>query len=213
MNFSQGALREGVLYDILGRSLNQDVRDTTMVNLARRHFADEQQSKRVYASAMAIFDQVAEDWFLAKDEYKRLLGWAAIVHEIGLNVSYAHNNEHAAYILSNSELAGFSHDQKMALASVVRGCRRKFQVALYHDIGSFTAATLRKLSRILRIAIIFNKERVGAGDIDFKVSVAGENMNIELPGDNSTQSTLFGALLEEETKYLQYVGFQLSINE
>ena len=87
MDYSDGALREGVLYDLVGRQSHEDVRERTISALMTRYHVDEEQARRVSKHATLLFQQVADDWKLNEQDLKLLQG-AALLHEIGLDISH-----------------------------------------------------------------------------------------------------------------------------
>ena len=86
MTTSDNALREGVLYDLLGRHGDEDVREVTIRNLSSRYRIDPEQAARVEKTALYLQGQVEKSWRLGKEKYGNLLGWAARLHEIGLEL-------------------------------------------------------------------------------------------------------------------------------
>src|SRR5690606_13049451 len=87
MTHSEGALREGVLYDLIGRHQHEDVRQRTLSALMERYHVDLEQAARVEAKALMALDQVAVAWNLQEDWQRELLSWAARVHEVGLDIA------------------------------------------------------------------------------------------------------------------------------
>src|SRR5690606_35686194 len=124
MAISKAAMREGVLYDMLGRGSEHDPREAAIVALTRRYGIDTAQAARVHATALELFDQVAADWELGADD-RLMLGWAARLHEIGLTIAHSQHHVHGAYILANSDIPGFSQQEQRFLAALVRTHRRK----------------------------------------------------------------------------------------
>src|SRR5690606_598580 len=86
MSHSEGALREGVLYDLLGRHSHEDVRERTLAAFMERYRVDPEQAARVEAKALAALADVAQDWNLTDDWHRELLSWGARVHEVGLDI-------------------------------------------------------------------------------------------------------------------------------
>ena len=107
MQVSKAALREGVLYDLLGRGGADDPREVSVAAMMRRYGTDAGQAARVEATALRLFDQVARDWGLGGDD-RRMLSRAARLHEVGLAIAHSGYHVHGAYILENSDIAGFS---------------------------------------------------------------------------------------------------------
>src|SRR5690606_32495212 len=108
MQHSEGALREGVLNELLGRHHHEDVRERTIQSLMERWHVDLEQAARVEAKALSALDQVAQAWELQEEWQRELLSWAARVHEIGLDIAHYHYHKHGAYLIEHSDLAGFS---------------------------------------------------------------------------------------------------------
>ena len=123
MQVSDYALREGALFDILGRGSEHDPRDASIRALTERYGADPEQAARVERTALALFDQVAESWKLNADD-RRLLAWAARIHEIGLAIAHSQYHQHGAYLVEHSDIAGFSRSEQQFLAALVRNQRR-----------------------------------------------------------------------------------------
>jgi exopolyphosphatase/guanosine-5'-triphosphate,3'-diphosphate pyrophosphatase len=122
MAVSEGALRTGVLYDLLGRVQHQDQRDATVRVFMRRHGVDQGQAERVHAFADGLLRQVAPR---ASDNDRAMLRWAAFLHEIGLVIAQAGYHKHSAYILSNADMPGFSGSEQARLARLVLAHRGK----------------------------------------------------------------------------------------
>jgi exopolyphosphatase/guanosine-5'-triphosphate,3'-diphosphate pyrophosphatase len=125
MTVSDGALREGLLYDLLGRIRHDDERERAVLAMARRYHVDEAQTDRIIVMLDQLFEQVAEVWQL-KEKHRHSLYWAARLHEIGLSVSHDQYHKHSYYLLAHSNLPGFSREEQHALAVMVRGQRRSF---------------------------------------------------------------------------------------
>lgn len=139
-----GAMRQGILYDMLGRFHHHDMRDVTVAQFMRRYHVDPQQARRVSAHAMGLYEKLAGN--AVDDEAARLLGWAAKLHEIGIPVAYSGYHKHSAYIISNADMPGFSREEQERLATLVLRHRRslkKSQQELYEDIDRATVLSLR----------------------------------------------------------------------
>src|SRR5258707_15297217 len=124
MKVSEGALRHGVLYDLLGRVQHRDMREATVAQFMRRYHIDAAQAERIRALALKIFDSIHPD----KEEHEAdrlLLDWAARLAETGLSVAHAQYHKHSAYILSNADMPGFSRMEQARLARIVLAHRGK----------------------------------------------------------------------------------------
>src|SRR5690606_37010247 len=128
MAVSKAALREGVLYDMVGRASDDDPRDASVAALMLRYGIDADQALRVETTALQLFDQVATAWKLGPDD-RLMLGWAARLHDVGLVIAHSQYHVHGAYVLENSDIAGFSRQEQQYLAALVRTHRRRIPKA------------------------------------------------------------------------------------
>jgi exopolyphosphatase/guanosine-5'-triphosphate,3'-diphosphate pyrophosphatase len=121
MHAADGALRQGVLFDLLGRREERtDIRGQTVERLQLRFGVDKAQSHRVEATALLLYAQIASN---AEEEDRRMLTWASALHELGMAVSHSEFHKHGAYIMANADAAGFSQLQSAWVADLVLGHR------------------------------------------------------------------------------------------
>ena len=156
---SDGALREGLLYDLLGRFRHEDVRGRTISNLEERYHVDREQAARVERTALRLLDAVAAPWKLTRQRHRQLLGWSARLHEIGMTVAYSSYHKHGGYLLTHSDLPGFSIDERRTLATLVRAHRRKLTRDAFQDAIGLSGERLLRLCLILRLAVVLNRGR------------------------------------------------------
>ena len=210
MSHSEGALREGVLYDLLGRHQHEDVRERTLSALQERYHVDLEQAARVEEKALSAFDQVATDWEL-DDEWRDLLIWAARVHEIGLDIAHYHYHKHGAYLIEHSDLAGFSRLDQQMLALLVRGHRRNIPKEKLSDFADQGQSLLR-LCVLLRFAILFHHIR-GSQEMPKVTLQAGpQSLDIRFPADWLEANPLTQADFAQEADWLKRIGFTLRIS-
>jgi exopolyphosphatase/guanosine-5'-triphosphate,3'-diphosphate pyrophosphatase len=126
MTYSDGALREGVLHDMLGRFSHEDIRDRSANALMARYHADQLQAHRV-AQTANLFYQQTQIILNLDDEDQDLLRRAALLHEIGLAISHSSYHKHGAYLLQYSDVAGFSQADQEKLSLLVTCHRRKIR--------------------------------------------------------------------------------------
>ncbi len=154
MHTSTGAVREGVIYDLIGRQSHEDVRERTVNALMQRYGIDETRARHVEDMALQLFDMVRQTWTLTPGD-RDLLSWASRLHEIGMAVSHTQFHKHGQYLVTNSDLQGFSRIEQAELALLVRSHRRKFPVAeLAAGVGTMRPS-LERLSLLLRLAVLF----------------------------------------------------------
>ncbi len=205
-----GALREGVLYDLLGRSHNRDMRDVTVQQFMRRYHVDGRQAERVAQLSGALAQQFLGG---ATNEIAlRLLGWAARLHEIGISVAHSGFHKHTAYILKNADMPGFSkkEQERLSLLGMAqRGNLEKLRAQLF---AAFSAEDL-SLIMALRLATIFYRNRsdillpVMQGNFD------GNVFQLVLKQGWLARNPLTDTALQEEAKQWSDWGVSLRVQE
>lgn len=208
MRYSDGALREGVLYDLAGRNTAEDSRLQTLGTLRRRYGVDAHQADNVAATAREALSQVQATWRV-DDDHGQFLDWAGQLHEIGLAISHSQFHRHGAYLLENSDLPGFSRPEQQALAFLVRAHRRKFPAKEFDALPT-NRTTLGRLARLLRLAVILNHSRPEQPVRDFQLRAIGDALHLTLTRTLSDQALLINDL-EQEAEYQRAAGFRLSV--
>lgn len=212
MTVSDGALREGLLYDLLGRINHDDERDRTVAAMARRYHADEEQTERVVLMLDQLFDQTMGSWQLGQ-AHRNQLHWAAMLHEIGLSIAHDQYQKHSYYLLAHSNLPGFSREEQYALAVMVRGQRRRFPTNYIKQMPKDTQLMTQRLTVLLRLAMVFNRGRSIVGATPIKVQVSEKRIKLLLPFGWLSEHPLTEADLLREVAYLQDIDLRLSIGE
>lgn len=210
MDHSEGALREGVLYDLLGRHHHEDVRDRTLGALMERYHADPKQAARVEAKALEALELVAADWQLEEDWLRDLLQWAARVHEIGLDIAHYQHHKHGCYLIEHSDLVGFSRRDQLMLALLVRGHRRNIPKERFAEFGEDGVKLLR-LCVLLRFAILFHHIR---GDMEMpkvELRVGPQSLDLTFPEGWLAENPLTQADFEQEAVWLTRIDINLSV--
>ncbi len=209
MVLSTGALREGVLYDLLGRIHREDVRDRTIRVFLGRYHADAEHARRVEATALALFDGVAGDWALDRIEDRRLLGWAARLHEIGLSVAYSGYHKHGAYLVRHGVMPGFSRDDQLMLAALIGGQRRKVTPAQFHEVPGLRRELGRRLCVLLRLAVRLHRSRSPIPPPPLEVRAGDGKLEVRFPNGWLDEHHLTRASLELEKSRLLGLDFRL----
>ncbi len=181
MTAASGALREGLLYDTLGRIQHEDVRDRTIERLTDRFGIDREQAKRVQTTARSFLDQVAYAWDLHHPDYGMLLDWAARLHEIGLSVSFSGFHTHGHYIVTHADMPGFSRDQQAYLAALVGAHRRRLKPERLDPLRAVGGETALRLAALLRLAATFNRARDPRPLPECTLTAAGHVLELRLP--------------------------------
>ncbi len=159
-----GALRLGVLYDLLGRSIRRDVRALTVEQFLERYRIDREHATRVADMAVSLFRKM-----IAKPDPADVqrLQWAALLHETGFSVSHTGFHKHGAYILQNADMPGFAAGDQQALALLVLGCRG----GLAKVAGALASPSLRAQVLALRLAVLFHHARRPVGRLRITVAM------------------------------------------
>jgi exopolyphosphatase / guanosine-5'-triphosphate,3'-diphosphate pyrophosphatase len=208
MRVSDGALRHGVLYDLLGRVEHRDMREVTVAQFMRRYHVDAAQAERMRGLALTIYDALAPGAERDEDADRQMLAWAARLAETGLSIEHAQYHKHSAYVLSNADMPGFSRMEQLRLARLVlahRGKLRKMQ-----DAGLEGADW--KLVFALRIAALILRSRTDARPPFLRVAADAGGFAIDLPQSWLDENALSAAALESETDHWKSVGMKLAVS-
>ena len=211
MTFSEGALREGVLYDMLGRDSHEDVRERTINALMSRYHVDKSHALRIMTHAQNCFHQVADDWALDETDLE-LLSWSSRVCEIGLDISHTQYHRHGAYLVDHSDLMGFSKGQQKQMALLVRGHRRSLPRTLLSHWPKEEGRRLMKLIILLRIATVLSHGRDDGLLPEYVLAVSGSKINLYFPDDWIEKHLLTAADFATECSYLNKMGYKLSVS-
>lgn len=208
MYVSDHAMREGVLYDLLGRDRQEDPRDQSIRALQARYEVDTEQAARVEATAMSLFDQAELPWRLDPDN-RRLLAWAARIHEIGLVIAHSQYHQHGAYLVENSDIAGFSRTEQQTLAALVRNQRRNPNPASFDKVPDRLVANVQRCALLLRLAVLMHRSHDRDPLPVVELDVDGDEMLLRLPKRWLEGHPLTRLDLETERELLPGYGHQL----
>ena len=211
MHASKAALREGVVYDLLGRINQEDVRDRTIRMLSERYHIDEDHAARVERTALYCFDQLASTWKFDPIRDAQLLAWAARTHEIGLALAYSGHQKHGHYILRNSDMPGFSRQEQERLSMIVRGHRGKLSRLDFSEFDNAWRKRLLRLILILRIATRMHRTRSPQALPFFEITAKSGSISIRLPEAWLEEHPLTRSDLEDEASRFDNSGYRLEV--
>jgi exopolyphosphatase/guanosine-5'-triphosphate,3'-diphosphate pyrophosphatase len=178
MQYCDGALREGVLYDLLGRSSGADMRDVTVARMTRRHALDERHGQAVAARAVSLYREAARGTAEEVSRGCRLLHWAAQLREIGASIAHDDFHKHGAYVLQHCDMPGFSEDEQARLAALVLG--QTGGLTKMRPLLESVDDWLRVLC--LRLAVVLHRRRDGRPPPSIRLRVkSGTVVRLELP--------------------------------
>jgi len=204
---SKAAMREGILYDMLGRGSAADPRDASIASLVMRYGIDEVQAARVEATALRLLEQVAADWNLEDDD-ARMLGWAARVHELGLAIAHSGYHVHGSYVLEHSDLSGFSRQEQQVLAALVRTHRRKVPKSAFDALPDRLLLPARRMAALLRLAVVLHRGHNGEDIPRLDLSADGNRLQLVLERDWIESRPLLRADLVAERGGMPGLGIE-----
>ena len=209
MRTSRGALREGVLYELLGRLRHEDVRERSINAMQQRYSADAEAAALVARRARMLFEATREAWGLDAQDGE-LLERAGLTHEIGMAISHKHFHRHGAYLLRNSDMPGFSQNEQEHLALLVAGHRGKVKRELLDDLAGNEAERLPRMVGIVRLAALFKYVELLEELPDFHLSARRDALALEFPAGWLDQHPLTWQELQQEQRAFERLGLALS---
>jgi exopolyphosphatase/guanosine-5'-triphosphate,3'-diphosphate pyrophosphatase len=212
MLVSDGALREGLLYDQVGRIHHADVRDNSINAFSERFSVDRSHVERVRKTAYKLYDFCADEWGIRDEEKRHLLSWAAEVHEAGLAISHNQYHKHGAYLVEYSDLAGFTREQQKALAVLVRLHRRKFSDKMFDGLTGDCSDGLKYLAVLFRVAVLLHRSRIDREFRGLRVTAGPDKLTLEFPDGWLDKHPLNKAGLKEEKQYLAGADIKLEFS-
>jgi exopolyphosphatase/guanosine-5'-triphosphate,3'-diphosphate pyrophosphatase len=208
MKVSDGALRHGVLYDLLGRFQHRDMREATVAQFMRRYHVDAAQAERIRNLALLIYDALSPGTEREDDADRTMLDWAARLAEAGLSIAHAQYHKHSAYVLSNADMPGFSRMEQARLARIVLAHRGK--LSKIQDAGLEGADW--KLVFALRTASLILRSRTDLRLPFLRVAFDAGGFAIDLPQSWLEENPLSAAALDAETDQWKAVGMKLEVS-
>lgn len=213
MLVSREALREGLIYDTLGRIGDEDTRERTVKALTKRFGLDKEQARRVRHTAADLLKQVAHDWELEGSEAQKMLIWAARLHELGNAVSHTQYHKHGAYLLANADMSGFSRQDQTVLAALVRGHRRKFPISTFEELPESVRTSAYRLCVLLRLSVLLHRGRSDRKMPYFTLTADKQKLRLQFHDDWLDSHPLSHNDLNEEAERLAPAGFKLRIRQ
>jgi len=213
MSVSDIALREGVLYDLVGRSdVNEDIRDGTVSAMLSRWGVDTLHANRVRDTALDLYAQAASGWDIRDVLFMRTLGWASLLHEVGLSVSHDGYHKHGAYLVANGDLAGFARRDQLLLSAMILGHRRKFPISRFEELPSNLVTPAKRVAIILRLSVLLHRGRGSQGAQSFQAVAEGQQLSIGFESGWLAKNPLTEADLKQERAWLKTIGVKLEFS-
>jgi len=211
MTLAGGALREGLVYGMLHLAVEQDIRSRTLRNIQRRFMIDIDQAQRVAKVAANFFEQVENEWHLEAISRDLLIS-ACQLHEIGLSVDFKQAPQHAAYLVRNLDLPGFTPAQKKLLATLLLNQTNPVDLSSLHQQNAVPPRVAEQLCRLLRLAIIFASRRRDDLVPEMTLQANHELLTLTLPQGWLTQHPLGKEIIAQESQWQSYVHWPLEVH-
>ncbi|MCC2658342.1 MAG: Ppx/GppA family phosphatase [Panacagrimonas sp.] len=211
METSERALREGLVYDLLGRLSDHDMRDRAVAAMAARYAVDVAHAETVRTTAIKLLRQAQGPWQLDPKLSAALLGWAATLHEIGLVIAHSQYHKHGEYILRHADLQGFSQTDQRLLAALVRLHRSKFAVTALDELPGSWVEPIQRLAILFRLAFLLHRSREPGLKPPVRLKVNRRSLDLGFTGNWLAKHPLTQADLAEEVGHLQAAQVRLRI--
>lgn len=213
LHASTASLKDGLIFDSVGRYSDEDIREKTVSLLSTRHNIDLEQAQRTERVALELWKGIKQDSpDISGISRTKVLRWSALLHEIGLSISHSSHHNHGHYLLQHSDLAGFGGFEQYVLANLVRFHRKKVKAEIYAEQNPEVQDGMRPLLLCLRIAVHLCRRRE---DIEqtFSLMLDGTVYCLEIDGNWLELNPLTRASILREIELLNNIGISLVIKE
>ena len=211
MIVSDAALREGVLYAMDSRLHNIDIRKRSIDGIAKRYYVDHEQANRVKSTVVTLLKNLLSSDNGYYSEANMLVTSAALVHEIGVHIHTRGYHNHSAYIISHSDLPGFTQPQLNTLRWLLKHCRKRLNKMMPLPTSTIPETVLVPLCLILRLSIILNQKRQDNLLTHVAVSIEDKRIRLSLPEGWLNDKSVIETALQRECEYLETVDYSLMI--
>lgn len=213
MTVSDGALREGLVQDLLDRIYDDDIRSHTSQTIAARYHTDTSHSGQLKETLRYIVRQLdSHPCFNDNPASLQFLEWAAELHEIGFEIAHSQYHKHSAYIIENGDLAGFSKQDQLLLSKLVRSHRKKLNLSRFEDLPFPWRQHAPIMVIVFRLAALLHRNR-NSKRPDFSITVNRHDIKIDFPENWLEQAPLTHADLKQEMYYLKEARFNLIFDQ
>ncbi|MDA0150026.1 guanosine-5'-triphosphate,3'-diphosphate diphosphatase [Vibrio sp. LaRot3] len=208
MTLAGGALREGLVYDMVDDLKQSDIRARTITSVQNRYQLDVAYANQVAALAQRLLSQCEQDW-IAEAQGAVMLDSAAKLHEIGLTIDFKKGGEHSAYLLQHLDLPGFTRAQKHFLGEIAR--RYREQLSSLPEQHALSGTSAKRVLRLLRLAVLLTHRRTPELEPKVSLSSNGDKLTLAMSADWLANNPLTAAELEIEANRQSDIGWPLTI--
>jgi exopolyphosphatase/guanosine-5'-triphosphate,3'-diphosphate pyrophosphatase len=204
---ADGSMRQGILYDLLGRVQHHDMRDVTVSQFMQRHHVDSRQARRVASLALTLYRRFTAGADAIDDSAPHCISWAAKLHEIGISIAYSGYHKHSAYIVQNADMPGFSKMEQWRLSTLVLAHRRSLKKIFTRDADSADW----RMVMALRLAALIYRSRADIALPEIGAVVHDRTLRLGIDRAWLANNPLTVTALQEEIEEWNAAGFKLDI--
>lgn len=209
LRVSDGALREGLLYDLLGRMRHEDARERTVRAMEDRYNVDKEQAGRVAATATVLREQASAAWGLRSALAANMLDWAARLHEIGLDISHDGYQRHGAYVAEHADMPGFPRAEQRFLAFLIGSQRHAINTRFRRKLPRNWRESATRIAILLRLGVLLNRSRSSKAAPPPRLEADEDSLTLEFDPEWLRENPLTKADLRRERDHLREVGYRL----
>jgi exopolyphosphatase / guanosine-5'-triphosphate,3'-diphosphate pyrophosphatase len=212
LQLSSGAIREGLLYEMLPNMRDLGIRERTLNSLMSRFHVDKQHAQRVLQQADTLFSQLKQQQQIPHEHDFEILKASCLLHEVGLLLEYKYHRQHSAYILQQADLPGYDQADRQLLVALVKSYKGDIEFALLTEQAATNVRHASLLLMILRLAVILCRRRIDDVLPSFAITIVEQRIELTLPKHWLTNHPLIADELTQEHHYLQALNFSLQLN-
>ncbi len=220
MRISERGLRDGLLIDWLSRRVPAapdgpgSYRGQSVLRLGRSFGFAEAHARKVAALALDLFDSAREAGLHAHGDWEReLLEHAALLHDIGVALSFNGHHLHSAYFIRNADLLGFDETEIAIMAAVARFHRKQFPRKGHPELAALPRRhrrAVRDLAVLLMLAESLDRGHLGAVSRARLSADGRQRCRLDLTGHGDCQLELWGVQNQADA-FRRAFGRKLSV--
>ena len=210
MRTSAGALREGVIYDLIGRFSHEDVRLRTISAMQKRYSVDQKIADMVTQRVGLLADATRSPWQL-QDSDIDLLKWAGALHEIGVAISQKNYSQHSAYLVLNTDLPGFAQQDQEIMATLIAGLKGRLRASLLNSVAKRKRESVARMIALLRLAVILKHVEALEEIPDLSVCVDQQSLTLSYPESWGTDHPLTIWEIEQGADGMEQLGVSVQL--
>ena len=207
LTIATGAMRQGILYDLLGRFQHHDMRDVTVSQFMQRYHVDSKQARRVASLALTLYQRLTANADAVDERAPHYISWAAKLHEIGISVAYSGYHKHSAYIVQNADMPGFSKMEQWKLSTLVLAHRRSLKRIFTRDVEVVDW----RMVMALRLAALIYRSRADIALPVIDAKVQPRTLRLDINREWLAHNPLTVTALQEEIEEWEATGFKVDI--